>query len=853
MRVPISWLREYVDIDLSVDQLAERITNAGLEVGSIERIGVAGAPLEWDRDRVLLAHVLAVRPHPDADRLVIATVDHGAGQPKEVVTGAPNLFPHLERGDLSELDLWAALILEGATYLDPHKDLQPTKLKGRKLRGVYNDAMLCSPVELGLGEDHDGVLLVRGDELTPIAGGRSEIVAGRPLVDLLGDAVLEIDIIPNIARCASMVGVAREVAALTGKVLRTPSTQVVQEGPSIEGKLVIETREPELNPRFVAFLIEGVEQRPAPFWMQHRLRLAGQRPLHVVVDVSNYVMLEIGQPNHTFDWGFLQRRAESDPGYDPGGPVRLITRLAEPGEQLTTLDGTRHELLPTNILVTDPAGALSIGGVMGGEESEIQDHTTDVLLEAAAWKFTNIRQTQRQLGLHSEAGFRFSRGVHPELALLGARRAAELLRTLAGGTVAAGCIDHVAQAWAPVEIELDPAYVNERSGLDLSPEQIAAHLERLEFSVEPSTSGRSTLRVVAPPHRIDVEGPHDLLEEVCRMVGYENLPSTVLASHLPPQRGNPALEAEEAARDCLVRSGLHEVITYRLTTAESEARLRDEEVSVGPYVELSNPSTLERSALRRSLLASVLDVASNNARFTDRLALFEIGAVFLPRPDSPLPEEVARLAVLLRGPRQGAHWQDGTDPGAAAGELDYFDLKGVIEILLRDLHLDGAEFSATEHPTYRPGRAAELSISGRTVGRLGELHPVVARDWGFDERPCLVAELDLGPLLGSASRAPVVTPIPVYPAVREDLAFLVDESLPAAALVEALRSAGGVLLESIELFDLYQGDKIAPGKKSLAYRVAYRSPSKTLSDRDATRLRGRLVEAAAGIGATLRE
>ena len=344
MRVPISWLKEYVDVDLSPTELDSLLTNAGMEGVGLEIVGLEGADLVWDRELVLLAQVLKVERHPEADKLVLASVEYGADEPKIVVTGAPNLFPFLDAGDLTDRRLFSPMVLEGATYLDPYKDLKPRKLKGKPLRGIYNDAMLCSPVELGLGEDHDGILLIEEDE-------HRSYHAGTPLQDVLGDAVLDIDVIPNIARCASIVGIAREVAALTGAELRMPSLDVQMDGGPIAGRVEIHTDHPELNPRFVAMVIEGVEQKPSPFWMQHRLRLAGQRPINVVVDISNYVLLELGQPNHTFDYDFLRSRADK---YGPNGPIRLITRLAHEGETLTTLDGVEHKLRTNNILVTDP-------------------------------------------------------------------------------------------------------------------------------------------------------------------------------------------------------------------------------------------------------------------------------------------------------------------------------------------------------------------------------------------------------------------------------------------------------------------------------------------------------------------
>ena len=845
MRVPLSWLREYVDIDLSVSELAELLTNAGLEVESIDLIGLPGAALEWDRERIVLAQILKVEQHPDADRLVLATVDYGAAKPKVAVTGAPNLLPYVGRGDLSAATLYAPYALEGATLYDGHKDGRvKAKLKGRPLRGIYNDSMLCSEKELGISDEHEGIILMQE---VPGRGGSETHPhqPGTPLQDVLGDAVLEIAILPNTARATSIIGVAREVAALTGRPLRQPSYDVVMDGPPLDGRVTITTDEPELNPRFVALLIEGVQQVPSPYWMQYRLRLVGQRPINVVVDVSNYVMLEVGQPNHTFDYDVLRRRAD---GYDPNGPIRIHTRLPQPGETVATLDGATRKLEPHTILVTDPAGNLSIGGIMGGRESEIGDATTRVLLEAATWNFINIRRSANALDLHSEAAYRFGRGVPPSLALLGAKRAAELLRTLAGGTVAQGIIDNYPRPTAAVVIDLDPAYVRKLSGLDLSADDIAALLGRLEFVVEPDGA---RLRVTAPDHRLDIEGAHDLVEEVCRLYRYDRIPSTLLADTLPPQRRNVTLEREERLRDLLAQLGLQEIWSYRLTGVGREARL----LSSGPpddrpYVTLSNPPAPDRNVMRHSVLSSVLDVAAANSRHTPRIALFEIGPVFLAAEDGPLPDERSRLAVVLTGRRQLEEWSNG-EPST----VDFYDLKGILDALFAALHLP-VTFEATHHPSYRPGRTARLLVGEQQIGVMGELHPGVVK--GYDlrverDQPVLAADIDLDALLSLMPDSHKYAPLLTYPPLREDVALVVDATLPAAAVEAALRAAGGALLREVALFDVYQGGQLPPGKKSLAYHLTFQAPDKTLTDADVSRQRGRILRLLEQqIGATLR-
>lgn len=832
MLVPISWLKEYVDIELPVEELAEKLTIAGLEVENIMYVGVPGGSNEeerlvWDREKLILGHILKVEEHPNADRLVLATVDYDGEENEVVVTGAPNLFPYVGEGDISERDLYGPFALEEAVLYDGHAE-EPTKmtLKGRKLRGIYNRCMLLSEKELGLSEAHEGIMILEGD-----------YTAGTPLQDLFGDVVLDIAIIPNIARAASIVGVAREVAALTGKEVRYPSYEVVQEGPSIAGKVKIRTEHQELNPRFVAMVIEGIEQKPSPFWMRHRLRLAGQRPINVVVDISNYVMLEMGEPNHTFDYDYLRERADE---YDPDGPIQIITRLPAEGEALTTLDGITRELPPYTILVTDPAGPLSLGGIMGGEESEISDSTTTVLLEAAAWNFINIRRSMHALKINSEAGFRFSRGVHPSQAILGARRAAELLRRLAGGTVWEGVVDYYPNPPEVTPIRLTAAEVARIGGIHPAQAEIQEMLEALEFEVAVDDG---SLVVTPPKHRLDIEGSHDLIEEVLRMYGYDRIPETEMADTLPPQRNNRALRWEETIKDVLVDLGLQEVITYRLTTPQREAKLIPRGSGIKPddrpYVTLSNPITVDRVAMRHYLLASVLEVAAENSRFKERLALFELGKVYLTGEEGVLPDEMRRLALVLSGPRQQAHWESGDAPPV----YDFYDIKGIVEALLTGLKIPAWQVEPAEHPTFRPGRTARLLLGEQQVGMLGELHPLVVEALEMrTEAPVLAADLDVEQLIAQVPDGWQVEVIPTYPAVHEDLALIVDRSIPAVEVAEAIRNAGGFLLKEVVLFDVYEGEQIPAGKKSLAYHLSFQSPSKTLTDQEVKRQRQRILK-----------
>jgi phenylalanyl-tRNA synthetase beta chain len=847
MRVPISWLSEYVDITLPLDQLADKLTIGGLEVNHIEYFGIPGGKskdrLIWDTEKLVIGQIVEVNPHPNADRLVLATVDYGSDEPEVTVTGAPNLFRFLNQGDLSDLHLYSSFAMEGVTLYDGHKPGQvKMKLKGRAVRGIHNRCMLCSEKELALSDDHEGIIIIKGEE------SLEDLTPGIPVSEVLGDAVLDIEIIPNIARCASIVGVAREVAALTGQTLREPDYDLVMEGPPVGDRVKLTTDRPDLNPRFVALVIEGVEQRPSPFWMQHRLRLAGQRPINVVVDISNYVMLEMGQPNHTFDYDFLRSRADR---YDPDGPIHIHTRLPQEDEKLTTLDGLEHELQPYNILVTDPAGNLSLGGIMGGLDSEIGDQTTNVLLEAAAWNFINIRQSSTALKINSEAGFRFSRGVHPSQALLGAKRAAELLRLYAGGTIGEGIVDYYPNPPEVKPVSLTAAEVKRIGGVDLSESEIKEILESLEFDV---TIEGDRLLAVAPDHRMDIEFGQDLVEEVCRVYGYDRIPTTEMADSLPPQRNNRDLEAEDLIKDLMVQQGFQEIITYRLTSTEQESQLLPQPKSRPddrPYLAITNPITIDRVVMRHSLLSSVLEIVATNSRFRDRLSLFELGQIYLSSEEGILPDELRKLVIVSRGPRHREFWGD----SAVEQPLDYFDLKGVVEDLFQSLHVPDLKYEAGEHPTYRRGRTAKLLLGERQIGWIGEIAAQIVA--AYDTRgdwPVIAAEIDLETVIPMIPEIHSLVPVSAFPAIHEDIALIVDNDLTAAEVAALIRRSGGFLLHDVSLFDVFEGGSIPAGKKSLAYHLVFQAPNKTLNDKTVRKQRDRIVKQLAHhLGAKLRD
>ncbi len=802
MKAPLSWLKDYVDLTLPLDELAERMTLAGLEVGSITAIGDW-----WDREKIVVGEVREVRPHPDADRLVLVDVAYGSDQVEQCVTGAPNLFDFKGQGPVS---LKVAFAMEGAELYDGHKEgFVKTRLKPTKIRGVPSRAMVCSEKELGISEAHEGILFLPAD--APV---------GVPLTDYLGDVILDLDLTPNLARCFNMVGIAREIAALTGVPLRYPSTEWQADGPPASSLARVEIEDPTLCPRYIATVIQGVEIGPAPYWMQDRVHKAGMRPINNIVDITNFVMLEWDQPLHAFDYDKLVARAQ-------GGVPTIIVRPSRPGETLTTLDGVARDLPEGTLLICDTAGPIAVAGVMGGLDTEVTEDSRNILLEAANFHFLSIRRTTQALRLPSEANLRFGKGIHPELAEPAARRASELMRQLGGGVIAQGMVDAYPLRPEPVVIDLTLTEVERNLGLHFAMDAIMSLLEPLEFRCQKVDD--ETLRVTVPDHRVDCAYPADLIEDLARIYGYDNLPVTEMADRLPPQRGNRALELEEQVRDLLVACGLQEVVTYSLTHPAREALLEPgadpDALPADAYITLANPITQDRVVMRRRLLTTVLETVAANLRFRDRVEVFEVGRVFLPQPDQPLPDEALRLVIVMTGPRDDRHWLATEGP-----DLDFFDLKGVVEALLGGLHIGGAAYEAAEHPTYQPGRTARLLVDGVEVGILGEIHPQVRAAWDLPARRVAAAELDLGALLARVPDTWFVEPLSAYPAVLQDLALIVDEAVPAAQVQERIASAGGFLLKEVTPFDVYRGDPIPAGKKSLAFALVFQAPDKTLSD-----------------------
>lgn len=810
MKIPLQWLRDYVALDIPVADLVERLSRTGLEVASVRTIGlpvpeglrskVEQTPL-WDRDRILVAQVLKVDRHPDADKLKLPTVDYGQGRTKTMVTGAPNIAV----GDSGQK---VVLGLSGSVLYDGHATPKVLKeLKPAKIRGVPSDAMLCSELELGITDEHEGIIFLEDD--APV---------GTPLADFMGDVVLEIDILPNMARCLSMIGVAREVAALTSGKLTLPPHEIPTGGESIEGQVRVEIEDPQLSCRYACALLKGISVQPAPKWMQRRLTYAGMRPINNIVDITNYVMLEWGQPLHAFDHDILRKRAG-------GKAPTIIVRPARDGEVLKTLDGVDRKLTPEMLVIADTAGPIALAGVMGGAETEVTESTTNVLLESANFDFVSIRRTMRHFNLPSEASARFSRGVHPELVLPAAIRAADLMRQYAGATVCAGLVDCYPEPAAPRRVDLTQSEVKRILGVAIPLEECLGYLRGLQYDVE--KLDEETLRVLSPTHRLDIqEGAADLIEDIARLYGYDRLPATLLADRLPAQATNVSLQFEERARDVLVNLGLQEVITYSLTTREQEAKLGKE---LEGHVTLLNPINNERVDMRQRLLPSVLERARENLKYTGDIRMFEVGTVYLPRQGQRLPDEQRRVAVVMLGNRHEDYWGDAD---RTPTPLDFFDLKGVVEGMVDGLHLTDVRYEPSDAAELHPARAAALIAADNRVGSFGQLHPRVAQEMGFADRRVFAAEFDLVSLARAVPDRHLYQPISIYEVVLQDIAVVIPEDMPAVRVMSEIRIAGGDLLRKVSLFDVYRGESIPSGKKSLAFALTYQASDRTLSDKE---------------------
>jgi len=776
------WLREFVDLPpLSPHELAERLNNLGLEVEGVEEVAV-------DFEGVIVVEVTGIRPHPAADKLRLVTVDTGSGS-QEVVCGAWNF----DVGAVVPLATVGSRIAGGMEVGD------------REIRGVRSRGMICSEAELGLGEDASGILVLEPGHAPP----GTDLAATLPYPDVLFDVAVT----PNRPDAMSIYGIARDLAASFDLPLTRPEHRVEETGPPTGAAVRIEA--PDLCPRFTLRELSGIDLGPSPLWMRLRLRDAGMRAINNVVDVTNYVMLEYGQPIHAFDADLVPEET-------------LVVRRAAAGERLTTLDSIDRRLHPDDLVVAGPEEPLALAGIMGGETSEVNLQTARILLEVAHFSAPGILLSGKRHGLRSEAVARFERGVDPELPPLVSARAAQLMAELAGATVHRGFIDVYPAPILPLEVELPAGEPTRLLGVELDAATVTGYLQRLGFAVE----GDDPLAVTVPTFRPDVTRPADLVEEVARLHGFDAIPARV---PMGTGLGLPVAEARRRlVRRTMVGAGYFEIMTYSFVGADDIADLGLEEGDPrGRPVAIRNPLSEEEGVLRTTLLPGVLRaVRINQSRHHEDVAVFEMGRVFLPS-EGPIPDQPYSLAFAAAGAVPGPAWQGGRP------ERDVFDAVGLWETLRRTLGVEG-ELVQEAPAGFHPGRAGRVVRDGRTLAELGEIHPAVAERYGIVGRVA-VGEIDLEGLLGEAPVRRFRAPSP-YPPVVFDLAFDLPAEAPAAELETAVAAGAGPNLESLELFDVFTGPPLAEGRKSLALRLTFRAPDRTLTDEELAPVRAGIVE-----------
>lgn len=806
MLVSYNWLKDYVELDgISASDIAEKMTRGGVEIDLVH-------VLNKGVSNVVAGHVLSCEPHPDADKLRVCQVNIGEEEPVQIICGAPN-------------------VAEGQTVVVAKVGARlpgDLKIKKAKLRGQLSQGMICSLQELGIDSTLVQKELVEGIYVFPEA-----VEPGADALEALNltDEVLELDLTPNRSDCLNMIGTAYEVAALYSKQVQWPSEKVDPITESAASLVEVKVENAEEASYYEAVLIKDIKVGVSPIWLQNRLMAAGIRPINNVVDITNYVLLEYGQPLHAFDYDKLEAK-------------QILVRRANQGEELVTLDGQTRKLDAEELVITDGNKPIALAGVMGGQETEVDNHTTTVLLEAAVFKSSLIRQSSRTHALRSDSSTRFEKGMNPERTSKAAQRAAHLIQELASGKVLQGSVCADARKTEPVSISLSVSKMNERLGMNLTPAETAEMFTRLGFSFTEKEDG---FVVEAPLRRPDLTIPEDLYEEVARIYGYDNIPATL------PEGATTqgTLTSYQANRRRLARylesAGLNQVVTYSLTSPEKAKAYKTDEQSL---ITLSMPMSEERSTMRTSLLPHLYDVLSYNVnRKNLNVHVYEMGSIFLTKEAtlSEQPSEREFLAGALTG-----LWHEHTWQGEKK-QIDFFVVKGLFEGIVRELGLTHVvQFKQASLPHMHPGQTAEILLDGKSIGYVGQLHPTVWREQ--DLRETFVFEVDLGALLSYEAPAVQYQPLPRFPAISRDIALVVDKDQTAGELEEIIVTSGTPMLKKVELFDHYEGEHLEAGKKSLAFSLTYRDQEKTLRDTDVEEVHQQVLDALQSkANATLRQ
>jgi phenylalanyl-tRNA synthetase beta chain len=800
VKVSLNWLKQYVDVKLPAAEIANRLTLAGIEVKSISVIGA-----NWEG--IIVGQILTVAPHPNADRLHLVTLDLGT-RTETVVCGAPNVAAGAK----------IAYAPVGTKLIDGHTGEAAT-LKPAKIRGVASNGMCCSEKELGISENHEGILIISAE--TPI---------GTPLTELMGDAIFNLEVTPNRPDCLGMTGLAREIAATTGSTFHLPDAAYTETEASIQDVVTVEIQDPDLCPRYCASLITGIKIGESPEWMQKWLLSYGMHPINNIVDITNFVMLEYGQPLHAFDYEKIQGKG-------------IIVRRAKSGEKLTSLDGVERSLNREMLVIADKERAVAVAGIMGGANSEVTENTTSILLESASFKATSVHFTGRTLGMPSEACMRFERGISPEMTVPALKRATQLMAEFSGGQAVKGIIDVYPGKVERKSMRLTTADFKRTMGLEYSLEQIEKSLTALGFTCQ-TDKAASWVIVRAPYWRSDINIPVDVIEEVARIVGYEQIPTTLLPQAIPQQRPAPITSLKRRIRNMMVGYGFQELVSFSLTNMDVLVKLSPESRKPEPLpVHLANPASIEQEYLRPNLRAGLLSALTLNKAFIDEgLRLFELGKVYLNRGEN-LPEEPDILCGVICGPRREIWWQGASEP------VDFFDAKGIMEGLLKQTGI-AAKFEKSADANLHPANQAAITVDGKQIGVVGELHPTVKEHFELTQTVFLF-ELNV-PALLPLIKDKTYRPIPKFPATVRDIALVVDSGVTHQQIMETMK--GFSLVTEAVLFDVYSGGQQVPaGKKSMAYRLTFQSPDKTLTDQQVNGVQQVILKKlATGLGATLR-
>ncbi len=802
MRVSYDWLKDYINPGISAEKLAELLTLSGVEAGSVEVFGC-------ELPQVVVGEVVAMEPHPGRSNLTLVDTNIG-NQTLKIVCGAKNM----QVGD-------KVPTAKPGAILPGNRIIEETDI-----HGVASPGMICSAQELGLELGSEEEILIL-DQFSKI---------GQPVDQLLGfgDQIIELELTPDRSDCLSMLGVAYEVAALTGREVKMPPMSVTETGETLSDRIKVAIADSKLCSRYTARAVDNIIIAKSPLWMQLRLLKAGIRPINNVVDITNYVMWEFGQPLHAFDLELLKSN-------------EILVRKAEDDEKIVTLDGMERKLSAEALVITDGKRPVALAGVMGGEDTEINDATKTVLLEAAVFNPTNIRRTARRYNLPSEASQRFEKGVNPEAVTWSQDRAAFLMHELAGGQVLKGIVDQDETPSREKTVEVDVLKINQVLGLELGKDLITDLLSRLGFKIKEKGSG--ILNINVPLRRSDITIAEDIIEEVARLYGYDKIPVTLPRGELLGNVKSDEEKVHDLVRDILTSCGYYECITYSFINPASLGSLRfsKDDSRLNP-IPVQNPFSEEQAVMRTTLLPGLLKTIQHNYSHRElNQLLFELGAVFEPHsiPLEELPNEKVKLGLAVTGQVPDPNW---VNPSRNA---DFFEIKGVLEALFSQLQIKDIVFSPEAMPFSHPTRCASIKLKGKTLGYLGELHPDIAGAWEIDQ-PVTVCEIDIQLLAENATLIPRVKALPRFPAAKRDLALVVPKNIPADKLEESIRQAGGHLIDQVKLFDLYEGKQIPAGKRSLAYSITFRTDDKTLTESEINQVQEKIEKALSDLGAVLR-